>query len=148
MSSLHFIGIDPGMTGALGVLTGKGEYVTIYDMPLAPGNELDYSAVFYFLKQWDFCVVILEQQHAFSINGCKANFKTGHMYGALKAIIAILDYKHLIVPANRWKKWAGLAKKDKNASREKALSLYPNAPLSRKKDHGRAEALLIVTGKQ
>ena len=48
--------------------------------------------------------------------------------------------------SQRWKKYFGLVKTDKEASRQKALELFPAAArfLSLKKHHGRAEAILIA----
>ena len=43
-----------------------------------------------------------------------------------------------------WKHKLGLFGKDKEASRLKAISLFPDADLARKQDHDRAEALLMV----
>jgi crossover junction endodeoxyribonuclease RuvC len=48
------------------------------------------------------------------------------------------------VRPNVWKRSLGLLGKDKEASRLKAMSLFPSAGLMRKKDHGRAEALLLA----
>ncbi len=44
----------------------------------------------------------------------------------------------------KWKRLQGLVKKDKEAARLKAQRLFPWASLKRKKDHNRAEALLIA----
>jgi crossover junction endodeoxyribonuclease RuvC len=44
-----------------------------------------------------------------------------------------------------WKQKFNLIGKDKEASRQKALSLYPGADIGLKKHHDRAEALLIAT---
>ena len=46
-----------------------------------------------------------------------------------------------------WKRTLGLGK-DKEASRLKAIQLFPTADLRRKKDHGRAEALLLAYWRQ
>ena len=52
----------------------------------------------------------------------------------------------ILVEASVWKRRLHLPGKDKEAARQKALQLFPSqhALLARKKDHGRAEAALIV----
>jgi hypothetical protein len=47
-----------------------------------------------------------------------------------------------IINPRDWKKIYGLGT-DKDASRATAVRLYPNAPVSRVKDHNRAESILI-----
>jgi crossover junction endodeoxyribonuclease RuvC len=53
------------------------------------------------------------------------------------------SYVEEVVPTV-WKKAMGLAGKDKEAARLKACGLFPHAGLSLKKDHNRAEALLLA----
>ena len=48
-----------------------------------------------------------------------------------------------LVTPQAWKKRFGL-NSDKEQARSKAIELYPNASLDRKKDHGRTEAILIA----
>jgi hypothetical protein len=52
---------------------------------------------------------------------------------------------HAVQP-QKWKAFVGLTGKDKDASLAMAARLYPSAEplLKRKKDHGRAEALLVA----
>ncbi|MDO8605136.1 MAG: hypothetical protein Q7R40_01240, partial [Phaeospirillum sp.] len=49
-------------------------------------------------------------------------------------------------PPGVWKRTLGLLKADKAASRARAVELYPEVAgrLTRVKDHGRAEALLLA----
>lgn len=59
--------------------------------------------------------------------------------------VTILDYSWDVdqVRPTVWKRALGLGK-DKEASRLKAMQLFPSADLRRKKDQGRAEALLLA----
>jgi crossover junction endodeoxyribonuclease RuvC len=52
----------------------------------------------------------------------------------------------ILVEASGWKRRLHLPGKDKEAARQRALQLFPSqhALLARKKDHGRAEAALLV----
>jgi crossover junction endodeoxyribonuclease RuvC len=49
-----------------------------------------------------------------------------------------------LVTPGVWKRHAGLIGKEKDASRELAARLYPQATLNLKKHHGRADALLLA----
>ena len=52
----------------------------------------------------------------------------------------------VLIEPSTWKKRLHLPGKDKEAARQKALQLFPSqhALLARKKDHGRADACLLV----
>jgi len=61
---------------------------------------------------------------------------------ALSLADRLLCPTHLVTP-QIWKKSMGLTA-DKRTSLKMARELWPNAPLNRQKDNGRAEALLIA----
>lgn len=75
--------------------------------------------------------------------GVSSTFKFGRAVGAIDAIADMMfGFWHIVSP-QRWKKAMGV-NQDKLKSLTVARELWPNAPLSRMKDHGRAEALLIA----
>lgn len=77
--------------------------------------------------------------------GVSSAFHAGRMLGAIGAIAALMTDTTIIrVFPQAWKKHMGLIGKDKDASRLLAQQWFPDAPLKRKKDHGRSEALLIA----
>ncbi len=61
-------------------------------------------------------------------------------------MIACCEVPLTIIEPTAWKKFHGLHGGDKELSRQRALQLFPSAHalLTRKKDHGRAEAALIA----
>jgi len=79
-----------------------------------------------------------------------ANIRTAHLVGVGFGMWPLFlqsknyGYGREEVDPSDWKKAMGLLGKDKNASRKKAQALFPKAPLARKEDHGRAEALLLA----
>jgi crossover junction endodeoxyribonuclease RuvC len=90
--------------------------------------------------------VFVEKTHAMPTNGSKANFSSGYSQGAICAVVQALSYPlHHVLPT-AWKKTQGLVGKDKEASRALATDLFPKCGphLRFKKDHNRAEALLIA----
>jgi len=65
-------------------------------------------------------------------------------YGAIQGVVQTLGNPLHFVTPQKWKKAAGLIGADKDYARTKALQLYPDADLARKKDIGRADAILIA----
>lgn len=75
-------------------------------------------------------------------------FLMGHGLGIWEGIITALGYRLEWVSPQRWKKamlGVGKQEADKEASVREAIRLYPkwSDKLRRKKDHGRAESILI-----
>ena len=86
-------------------------------------------------------------------NSAQTNFSKGRGYGIIEAVLQINGVPIIAAPYARvWKKGLGLIDPGKayvdkkEASRLMALDLHPELAdrLSRKKDNGRAEALLLI----
>jgi len=75
--------------------------------------------------------------------GVRSMFTIGVGHGLFLGILAAVGLPYTRVRPAIWKRTLGLGK-DKEASRLRAQQLYPGADLRRKKDHGRAEALLLA----
>lgn len=71
-------------------------------------------------------------------------FQTGIGYGMWPLFLCAKGYHVEEVDPQDWKRDFGLINKDKEDSRAKAMQMWPKAPLTRKGDHGRAEALLLA----
>ena len=133
------LGIDPGVTGAIAVLRPEWEYShVVEDMPSNPRDLWEM------LKPWTMCHAIVEQAQAMPKQGVSSTFKTGYGYGVIIGVLASLGIPYETVTPSVWKRAMGLQGKDKDASRSLARCYWPDAPLGRVKDHGRAEALLIA----
>lgn len=82
--------------------------------------------------------------------GAVSAFNFGQSYMAAKAVCAALAIPYVLVQPKAWKKVHGLtgtandSQLVKERSRQKAIRMYPLAPLGRKKDQNRAEAILIA----
>ena len=135
-------GIDVGAKGAIALLypTGKNH---IEDMPMLDKevNGADFAAI---LQEFTPDHIYIEQVNSFGMGRTSA-FNFGQGVGTLKGVIATLKIPYTMVTPQKWKKHFGL-NKDKDASRLLATRLYPNESelFKRKKDDGRAEALLIA----
>lgn len=78
--------------------------------------------------------------------GVTSAFNFGEGFGRLRGILEALDLPVVLVVPHKWKKDTGLTGTDKDYSRTVAMQCYPTAAalLQRKKDDGRAEALLLA----
>ncbi len=140
------IGIDPGMTGAIAWISDVSG-ASVMDMPVVE-KEVNPSVLAEYLRTAgdDSWLIVIEKQQAMSKQGVTSTFRTGFNYGMLKAVAMLTGCRVEIIRANIWKKELGLIKKDKDAGRLKAIELFPKMSdlLARKKDHNRADALLIA----
>lgn len=143
------VGIDPGLTGALALLDGE-RCMELEDMPVADGR-VSAPILGDLLLGWGEAYghemrVILEDVAARPGQGVSSMFKFGRCVGAVEGVVGSLTLPLVYVTPARWKRSAGLTGREKDASRRKALELWPerHRQLARKKDNGRAEALLIA----
>lgn len=141
-----YIGIDPGATGAMAVLLGDGR-VEIYDREEIFEGE---NMVFSFLSQalspdWETFAAI-EKAQAMPKQGTVSMFNYGVNYGRWLQSLDDVGIPYQEIPPANWKKEFSLIHQDKQRSIEVAKNLFPSLSdkLTKKKDHGRAEALLIA----
>jgi crossover junction endodeoxyribonuclease RuvC len=87
--------------------------------------------------------VVIEESQAMPRQGVRSMFTTGFGYGLWIGLLTALQIPYTPVRAHIWKKALGLGK-DKEQARLRAQQLFPAADLRRKRDHGRAEALLLA----
>ncbi len=151
------IGIDPGISGAI-CFFEEGQIKEIIDMPtMADGkknkrqingpqtyNEI-YSRITKVSKS-DITVVI-EQVSAMPGQGVTSMFNFGQSFGVLKGICSGMQLSMQFVRPAKWKKYFGLIKAEKDASRTKVIEIFPyiSSKLSRKKDSNKADAILIAS---
>lgn len=148
------VGVDPGLTGAVGILK-DGLFLAVIDIPTSlrgsgvVKREIDAAAlrrsILEHLPSDDVGSVeaALERVNAMPGQGVSGVFSLGDSFGVCRAVITGLNLPlHLIPPAN-WKKHFGL-NSDKEKSRALAISLFPKAELNLKKHADRSEALLIA----
>ena len=142
------LGIDPGaVSGAWGLIDHHGEFQSCGDIPNKDGRintRQFWAALSQAIDKRD-CVIWCESVFSRPGQGIASSFKFGRAAGAIEAVCERFMYPwHLITP-NSWKKHF-LLNSNKDESSALARSLFPKAvpQLRRKKDHGRAEALLIA----
>jgi crossover junction endodeoxyribonuclease RuvC len=144
------VAIDPGKTGAIAHLDDDGRFCCVEDMP-AVGKMVDAAGLASFIRgagnrfgSTNAIRVIVEHVGAMPGQGVTSMFSFGVSFGITLGVVATLRLPLELVRPAVWKRDMGLSR-DKEASRLKALQLFPDAAdmLKRKKDEGRAEALLL-----
>ena len=151
---MKIIGIDPGLTGAIAVLNNN-KIEEIFDMPvMAEGKknkrQLNSAQLVKLLqniiKGNEDIIVAVEQVNAMPGQGVTSMFNFGQTFGAIKGICAALQLPIFFVRPAKWKKYFELINSSKDASRTKAIEMYPSISeqLSKKKDVNKSDAILIA----
>lgn len=136
---------DPGKTGAWGAIDHHGNYQACGDM-IHDEKFINTEKIWVEIcntRNGQDCQVAVEAVHSMPRDGVRQAFSFGTSYGAVLGLAQRLKSPLVLVTPAKWKKDLGLTS-NKNDSLEMARNLWPTAPLARKKDNGRAEALLIA----
>lgn len=148
---MSFVGCDPGLTGALAVISLEGRVLLLEDFKGADGRldiELLRRIIFMIPRG---AKIALEDVHAMPTDGAVAAHNFGRVQGAIEATFRAMGHKYQLISPLKWKGRLGLPGKfrdpdAKKKSREMAMHWFPDArdQLKRQKDHNRAEALLLA----
>ncbi|ESQ50067.1 hypothetical protein EUTSA_v10002099mg [Eutrema salsugineum] len=156
------IGIDPDLSGALAFLkinhiSGSSE-AQVFDTPHLPvligkrvRKRLDAKSIVQLIRSLDIphgSTAYIEQSVPFPKDGKQGWYSGGFGYGFWIGTLVASGFSVVPVPSSVWKRHFQLAGGNctKDDSRRVASELFPSlsSQLKRKKDHGRAEALLIA----
>ena len=98
------------------------------------------------IKDTEDTVMVVEQVNAMPGQGVTSMFNFGQTFGAIKGICAALGLPIFLVRPAKWKKHFELINSSKDASRTKAIEMYPSISeqLSKKKDVNKSDAILIA----
>ena len=154
---MYIIGIDPGISGAI-CFFEDGKIIDVIEMPtMAEGkknkrqvngsqiyNEISKRIIK--IEKQDIRVVI-EQVSAMPGQGVTSMFNFGQSFGILKGICSAMKLPMYFVRPAKWKKYFGLINSEKDASRTRAIEMFPyfSSQLSKKKDSNKADAILIAS---
>ena len=149
------IGIDPGISGAICFME-KGRIIDVIDMPsMADGKknkkQVNGSQIFNEIswytkdKSIEDIKVIIEHVSAMPGQGVTSMFNFGQSFGILKGVCSAMNLSMHFVRPVKWKKHFNLINSSKDASRTKAIEIFPyfSVNLSKKKDANKADAILI-----
>ena len=140
---IGWIGVDPGQSGAMAMIGSDGD-IDVMDWPGDPGPVVDKLREW--LVKYQVRLAAIEHVHSMPKQGVSSTFKFGTNFGTWLGIMAALGVPHILVTPREWQRGlvlpsAGATSKERSLA--VARSLFPDAELSRQKDHGRADALLI-----
>ena len=153
---MFIIGIDPGINGAI-CFFENGEVRDVIDMPTMQdgkknkrqinGNQIfnEISLRIQNINKKNINVVV-EQVSAMPGQGVTSMFNFGQSFGVIKGICAAMQLSIFFVRPTKWKKNFDLINAEKDASRTKAIEMFPkfSPNLSKKKDSNKADAILIA----
>ena len=151
------IGIDPGINGAI-CLFKDGKIVDVFEMPkMAVGkknkSQVNASQIFNEIQKAvegedkTKVIAVIEQVSAMPGQGVTSMFNFGQSYGILKGICSAMQLPMFFVRPAKWKKYFNLINSQKDASRTRAIEIFPyfSTQLSKKKDSNKADAILIAS---
>ena len=144
MSAPLILGVDPGKTGALAWHAGDRGLV-VHDMPDLTGAALGACLADLILEDDRPVEAWVESQVGRPGQSSSAMFTFATNYGVILGTLGALNVPVRLVTPAAWKRAARLSK-DKTASRQRAVELWPHCShlFARVKDDGRAEAALIA----
>ena len=151
------IGIDPGISGSICFLK-DGKIIDVVEMPtMTEGKknkkQVNGSQVYNEIRKRIDKIdkrdikVIIEQVSAMPGQGVTSMFNFGQSFGILKGMCSAMQLSMYFVRPAKWKKYFNLINSEKDASRTKAIEIFPyfSSNLAKKKDSNKADAILIAS---
>ncbi len=168
-----YLGIDPGQTGCLAMIQFEGQDQNVGLLPKVQSNkkiirffdplliqvksgektknEYNEAAMVQALQEFSSCGTVvactLEKVSAMPGQGVTSMFNFGMGFGLWRGMLSSMKIPYSLVHPATWKRLIMKdMPKEKDAARLRAIQLFPQAAaeLSRKKDIGRADALLLA----
>ena len=151
------IGIDPGISGSI-CFFQDGVIHDVLEMPImiegkknkkqVNGSQI-FNEISNKIKNIDKknIKVVIEHVTAMPGQGVTSMFNFGQSFGILKGICSAMQLSVYFVRPAKWKKYFNLINSEKDASRTKAIEIFPyySSHLSKKKDSNKADAILIAS---
>ena len=151
------IGIDPGISGSI-CFFQDGKIIDVVEMPtMTEGKknkkQVNGSQIFNEISEKiksldkEEIKVVIEQVSAMPGQGVTSMFNFGQSFGILKGICSAMQLPMYFVRPAKWKKYFNLINSEKDASRTRAIEIFPyfSGQLSKKKDSNKADAILIAS---
>ena len=150
------IGIDPGLSGSI-CFFNDGQIVDVIEMPIMTDGKKNkkqvngsqiYNEILLRTQRVEKqnIRVVIEQVSAMPGQGVTSMFNFGQSFGILKGICSAMQLPVYFVRPAKWKKYFNLLNSEKDASRTRAIEIFPyfSSKLSKKKDSNKADAILIA----
>ena len=129
------IGIDPGISGSI-CFFQDGKIVDVVEMPtMIEGKknkkQVNGSQIFNEISEKtkkldkEEIKVVIEQVSAMPGQGVTSMFNFGQSFGILKGICSAMQLPMYFVRPAKWKKYFNLINSEKDASRARAIEIFP-----------------------
>ena len=154
---MFIIGIDPGISGAI-CFFENGKILDVIEMPTMNEGKKNkrqvngaqiYNEISKQINKTHIedVRVIVEQVSAMPGQGVTSMFNFGQSFGVIKGICSAMQLSLYFVRPAKWKKYFNLINSEKDASRARAIEIFPyfSTQLSKKKDSNKADAILIAS---
>ena len=151
------IGIDPGISGAI-CFFENGKILDVIEMPTMNEGKKNkrqvngaqiYNEISKRMNKTHIedVRVVVEQVSAMPGQGVTSMFNFGQSFGIIKGICSAMQLSLYFVRPTKWKKYFNLINSEKDASRTRAIEIFPyfSSQLSKKKDSNKADAILIAS---
>lgn len=138
-----FIGIDPGKSGAIAVVSPTlGNYAIPFD-------EEEYIDTIRNVQREGMVFAVVEHVGAMPKQGVSSTFAFGQNFGWILGVLSAFEVPYELVRPQKWKKLFSCTS-DKNTSIQVARRLFPDVNLMKtercsKPHDGMAEALLMAS---
>ena len=151
------IGIDPGVSGSI-CFFKDGKILDVIEMPVMNEGKKNKKQVngaqIYneITKKINSnpetnTRVVIEHVTAMPGQGVTSMFNFGQSFGVLMGICSAMRLPMFFVRPAKWKRYFNLINSEKDASRTRAIEIFPDfsSQLSKKKDSNKADAILIAS---
>ena len=151
------IGIDPGVSGSICFLK-DGKILDVIGMPVMNEGKKNkkqvngaqiYNEITKKINSNPETKtrVVIEHVTAMPGQGVTSMFNFGQSFGILKGICFAMRLPMFFVRPAKWKRYYNLINSEKDASRTRAIEIFPDfsSQLSKKKDSNKADAILIAS---
>lgn len=141
-----FIGIDPGMSGGIGVIIDDGMTFSSTAYPM-PETERDVWDLFETISKHPNPTAVIEKVGVMPGQGISSGFKFGQGYGALRMALIGNKIPYIDVTPAKWQQAIGIASRGeksktehKNVLKAKAQREHPHIKITLKT----ADAILLA----
>ena len=154
---MFIIGIDPGISGSI-CFFENGKILDVIEMPtMNEGKknkrQVNGAQIYNEISKRIIKVenqnirVVVEQVSAMPGQGVTSMFNFGQSFGIIKGICSAMQLPIYFVRPAKWKKYFNLINSEKDASRTRAIEIFPyfSSQLTKKKDSNKADAILIAS---
>jgi crossover junction endodeoxyribonuclease RuvC len=150
----YYLGLDPGLDGAVAVVNARGYLVDVIDFPTveikvgkATKRRVAAAALVTEVELYTRfeCEAIVESVASRPGQGVASVFSFGQTYGLIVGVLAGLKAPTEFVTPRVWTKEMRVTE-GKGGSRERCMQIWPDRAhiFARVKDHNRADAALLA----